>query len=45
MKIGIATDNPSLESIVSNKFADCKYLLIVNINDYSPKDVIGIFSY
>ncbi len=33
MKIGIAAENKSLDSIVSDKYADCKYLLIVNLND------------
>ena len=45
MRIGITTDNTGLESIVSDKFADCKYLLIVNMNDYAfcnEVDIVGV---
>ena len=34
MKIGITADDFALEGIVSERFADCKYLIIVTIEDH-----------
>ena len=34
MKIGITADSSGLEGIVSERFADCKYLVIVVIEDH-----------
>jgi predicted Fe-Mo cluster-binding NifX family protein len=34
MKIGITVDDSGLEGTVSQKFADCKFLMIVTIEDH-----------
>lgn len=35
MNIGVTVDDNNLNSIVSEKFSGCKYLIIVNIDDQS----------
>lgn len=43
MNIGIAVDGKSLNSIVSEEFCGCNYLLVVTINDHlfgEPSEII-----
>jgi predicted Fe-Mo cluster-binding NifX family protein len=43
MNIGIAVDGKSLDSIVSEEFCRCNYLLVVTINDHlfgEPSEII-----
>lgn len=44
MKIGIAANGSSLNSIVADRFADCIYLLVVDIKDHLAGDTVGISS-
>lgn len=42
MNIGVTADSTALDSMVSDKFETCKYLLIASIDDDSPFGTIKV---
>lgn len=42
MKIGIATDKDGLDSLVSSRFKECSFLLIVGMKDHYVGEVAEI---